>query len=80
MLYKCIDALRDFHSKDHGRSIEVTEGDQSTETPLQHLWNQIKLNSNGWGSQQIWDAINSKLLTELMEEISDFCGDDSNTR
>ncbi|XP_034235536.1 uncharacterized protein LOC117641885 [Thrips palmi] len=80
MLYKCIDAIQDFHSKDHGGDMEFPDGDQSIETPLQQLWKQIRLNSNGWGAQQIWNAINSKLLTELMEEISVFCGDDSNAR
>lgn len=79
VLYRCVDALRDFHSKDRGNDLEVTEEDKSSED-LKHLWAQIKSNISGWGAQQIWDAFNSKLLTKLMEEISDFCGQDSNSR
>lgn len=76
VLYKCLDVLREFHAKGSGAVIENSE-DQAER--LQALWKQIKANIKGWGAQQLWDAINSQLLGELMEEMTSLCGDEDKT-
>ena len=82
MLSKCIDAIRNFHtnSSENGRDfLEVSEDNENHNLRLQTLMKEIRENTSGWGAQLIYDAITSKLMPGLHDEVYGFVGSLNNS-